>query len=493
MLRLETERDMERLRQAALLLEAENRRLTSRVVELTRQMLTARGEAAEVLQLRLVELERQLAQARQSLYGASSEKSPRPSPGEPPAEKQPQRGHGPRQQSLPVEVVVHELDEADKQCPQCGGALTPMQGQYEQSEEVEVVERHFVLKRHQRLKYRCGCGGCVETAPAPLKLLEGGRYSLEFAIEVAVQKYLDHLPLERQVRIMQRQGLHVDSQTLWDQLAALWRLLLPSHEALWLHQRAQQILGADETRWPLLGSVGQTKWHLWALASVHAVVYRVADSRGAEAARELLKGFQGVVMTDGYAVYQAVANASGGRLKVAHCWSHVRRKFRECHASEAQVALELIGELYQVEREYRAGVPDLRRLHELRQQKSRAVIARLHEWALSVRALPESALGKALGYLGNLWPGLTLFLDDARVPLDNNATERALRGPVVGRKNHYGSRSRRGTEVAALFYSMLETAKLCGVDPRAYLRAAALAALRGEGPVLPHQMKTDTS
>jgi transposase len=133
---------------------------------------------------------------------------------------------------------------------------------------------------------------------------------------------------------------------------------------------------------------------------VHAVVYRVADSRGAEAARELLKGFQGVVMTNGYAVYQAVANASGGRLKVAHCWSHVRRKFRECHASEAQVALELIGELYQVEREYRAGVPDLRRLHELRQQKSRAVIAQLHEWALSVRALPESALGKALGSPG---------------------------------------------------------------------------------------------
>src|SRR5512140_3377848 len=213
MVRLETERDMERLRQAALLLEAENRRLTSRVVELTRQLLTARGEAAEVLQLRLAELERQLTQARQELYGPSSEKRPRATPAAASPEDKRQRGHGPRQQVLPVEEVVHELDEADKQCPQCGGARQLMKGQYEQSEEVEVLERRFVLKRHKRLKYRCGCGGCVETAPGPLKLVEGGRYSLEFAIEVAVQKYLDHLPLERQVRIMQRQGLHVDSQT----------------------------------------------------------------------------------------------------------------------------------------------------------------------------------------------------------------------------------------------------------------------------------------
>jgi transposase len=493
MVRLETETDVERLRQAALLLEAENRRLAARVVELTRQLLTARGEAAEVLQQRLAEVERQLTQTRQELYGPSSEKRPSAAPVAARTEDKPQRGHGPRQQALPVEEVVHELDEADKQCPQCGGALQLMQGQYEQSEEVEVVERRFVLKRHKRLKYRCGCGGCVETAPAPLKLVPGGRYSLEFAIEVAVHKYLDHLPLERQVRMMERQGLLVDSQTLWNQLEALARLVLPSLEALWLHQRAQQMMGADETRWPLLGSTAQARWHLWVLASAHAVVYRVAEGRGAEAARELLQGFQGVVMTDGYAVYQAAADASAGRFSVAHCWAHVRRKFLECQAPEAQVALTLIAELYQVEREYRQGPPDLEHLHQLRQHKSRALIARLHEWALGVRALPESALGKALGYMGKLWTGLTRFLEDARVPLDNNASERALRGPVVGRKNHYGSRSRRGTEVAALFYSLLETAKLCGVDPKAYLRAAALATLRGEGPLLPQPLQANTS
>jgi len=205
-----------------------------------------------------------------------------------------------------------------------------------------------------------------------------------------------------------------------------------------------------------------------------------------------LKDFRGVLMTDGYAVYEALARQSAGRLHVAHCWAHVRRKFLECGGPEACVAVELIGELYAVERKYQTGPPDLQQLHALRQLKSRPIVARLHEWALGVRALPESALGRALRYLGDLWPGLTRFLDEPRVPLDNNATERALRGPVVGRKNHYGSRSRRGTEVAAILYSLLESAKLCGVDPKAYLRAAALAALNGEPPLLPHQDATAT-
>lgn len=494
MVRLREEKDVERLRQAALLLEAENRRLTTRLVELTRQLMTARGEDASALQLKLAELERQLAQARAELFGPSSEKRPRAeAPAPATGEEKPPRGHGPRQQTLPTLEVVHQLDEADQQCPQCGGALAEMKGCFEESEEVDVVERRFVLKRHRRQKYRCACNACVETAPGPQKLMEGGRYSLDFAIEVVVAKYLDHQPLERQVRTLAREGLSVDSQTLWDQAAALARVLYPTWEAHVVDQLRQQALGADETRWPLLGSPGQAKWHMWALASPKAVVYRIAEGRGADAARPLLEGFSGVLMTDGYAVYDALAKASDGRFAVAHCWAHVRRKFLECAAPEAQVALGLIGELYGVEREYQTGPPDLQRLHALRQEKSRPVIARLHAWALEVRVLPESALGKALAYMGHLWKGLTLFLEDARVPLDNNATERALRGPVVGRKNHYGSRSKRGTEVAALFYSLLESAKLCGVEPKAYLRAAASAALRGEPPLLPHQLATNAA
>jgi transposase len=129
-----------------------------------------------------------------------------------------------------------------------------------------------------------------------------------------------------------------------------------------------------------------------------------------------------------------------------------------------------------------------RRAH-LRAERSALLVAAIRTWAQGQRALPESSLGKAIAYMLGLWPGLTRFLNDPRIPLDNNATERALRGMVIGRKNHYGSRSRRGTEVAALFYSLIESAKLCGVEPKAYLLRALRAALATPGTVtLPHTL-----
>lgn len=126
---------------------------------------------------------------------------------------------------------------------------------------------------------------------------------------------------------------------------------------------------------------------------------------------------------------------------------------------------------------------------QLRGEQSRGIVGEIRDWAFAVRALPESSLGKAVNYMLGLWPGLTRFLDDPRIPIDNNHTERGLRGMVLGRKNHYGSRSQRGTEVAALFYSLIESAKLCGVDPKAYLLTAARAALADRSAVtLPHAL-----
>jgi transposase len=128
----------------------------------------------------------------------------------------------------------------------------------------------------------------------------------------------------------------------------------------------------------------------------------------------------------------------------------------------------------------------------LRAEQSAPIIAEIRSWAHRQRALPESSLGKAISYMLGLWAGLTRFLDDPRIPLDNNATERGLRGMVVGRKNHYGSRSKRGTEVAALFYSPIESAKLCGVEPKAYLLHAVCAALANPGTVtLPRALLTN--
>jgi transposase len=143
--------------------------------------------------------------------------------------------------------------------------------------------------------------------------------------------------------------------------------------------------------------------------------------------------------------------------------------------------LDLISRLYEVERACRTD--DER--GAARRDRSHELVRQIQSWALKQEALPKSPLGKAIAYMGGLWPGLVRFIEEPRLALDNNATERALRGVVLGRKNHYGSRSERGTEVAALFYSLIESAKLVGAEPDAYLRRAARSAVRGGSIPLP--------
>jgi transposase len=476
--------DEEQVRQAAMLLERENEWLVRQVVELRQKLSAIEGKSVEQMEL-LAGLEQQLAARNKMIFGRSSEKRGR---GAKVDSTQPQAGHGPREQpELPVVEREHELDAADHVCPSCGGELSVMQGQFEEADEVDTLERQFVLRRHKRRKYRCACGGCIETAPGPDKLIAGGRYSIDFAVSVAIAKYADHLPLERQVRIMKRQGLVVDSQTLWDQLNALARWLRPAHELLHNHILSQPVIGADETFWRLMEGGGDNKrWQTWAIVAPDAVSYRILDSRSAAAASVVLGDYAGTLLVDGYSGYSSLKKR-GGRFELAHCWAHVRRKFveaQEVSPGPCGEALDMIGELYALERE--CTTDDERAA--IRSVRSRDIIKRIHAWALEQRALPQSPLGKAIAYMGELWSGLLRFLEEPRLALDNNATERALRGVVVGRKNHYGSRSERGTEVAALFYSVIESAKLAGVEPDAYLRSAARAAIRGEFIPLPHEL-----
>jgi transposase len=231
-MQLAHERDIEILRQKAMLLQRENDLLHRRLAELAAALDKAQGKDAASLQQELVLLLAKLEQQQKALFGKSSEQRPGPGTASKP-ERKPQPGHGPRlQPKLPVVEQVHELDEADKLCTACGGDLRPMAGQFEEADEIDVVERSFRVVRHKRQKYRCGCGGCVDTALGPPKLVPGGRYSVAFAAHVAVAKYLDHTPLARLVEQMRRQGLDIDSQTLWDQIEALARHLEPSYLAL---------------------------------------------------------------------------------------------------------------------------------------------------------------------------------------------------------------------------------------------------------------------
>jgi len=496
------------LRQVALLLDIENRRLHTRLKSLLTENAALKGQDASSLQQELFRLQDLLAQREHALFGRSSEKRQHEcaatgatATAEPAARKQP--GHGPKTQpALPIIEAEHDLDEADKVCPKCGGKLCEMKGQFEESEEIDVVERKFVLTKHKRKKYRCGCNAHIETAFGPQKLAPNSRYSIDFAIEVAIAKYLDHMPLERQVRMMRREGLDVDSQTLWDQIELLARQLNVLPELILKHLMKKLVLGADETHWLMLTSQGREqenkRWYVWNVCGDDGVFYRILDSRSHEAAGELLAQYDGTVMCDGYTAYEKLRK-TGGRFRLAHCWSHARRKFIEAeksYAREAGAIIALIDELFAIERlcATTTGPPDdeerLRFLARLREDRSLWVIKALECWGLDLarKVLPKSTMGKALKYMAGLWLGLTRFLNDPRVPLSNNASERAQRGLVVGRKNHYGSKSKRGTEVAALFYTLIESAKLCGLEPKAYLRLAVQTVLRGETPPLPHEL-----
>jgi len=495
--RIETEQDIERLRQVALLQQTELHRLSKRLVQLTAALAEARGEDAIVaLQQELAFLREEMAARNRELFGASSEKRQREKDGasEDGAGATTERsGHGRREQpELPRIDVVHILDEPDRPCPKCGGELREWDGQFEDAEEIDVVERSFRIVRHRRQKYTCRCGECIETALGPRKLIVGGRYSVDFAVAVAVAKYADHLPLARQVKQMARSGLTVDTQTLWDQLHALAGHLGPTHEAIWRLVLSSEVVLPDETQWPLLDKPGSSKWFAWSAASQEAVAYRILHSRSAEAARTALDGFAGILVTDGYVAYQTMRDAlaserAGPPIVLAHCWAHVRRKFHDAEPAwpEAQEMLELIGKLYAVEREVSELGGDERRarLAALRRERSSPVVDEIRAWLLGRAPLPRSGLGKAVAYTLSLWDGLGRFVDDARIPLDTNLVERGMRPLAVGRKNHYGSKSERGTRVAALFYTLIESAKLVGVEPAGYLAEATRRAIDTPGTV----------
>jgi transposase len=485
MVELTKEHDLETLRQISLLLDRENQRLITKTLELTAEVARLRGMVdPEPLQLAvLTELEQRRAHVFQH-------DAVRPSRAPSAAPRPPQPGHGPRPQpTLPVVEIRHELAATDRQCPACGGELMEMTGQVETSERITTVKLTYQVEHHVRQKYRCRCNGAIVTAPGPAQLLPGSRYAPEVGIGVAVAKSADHLPLERQVRMMAREGLTVESQTLGDQINAIARHREPTYEALGRRALEAPVINVDETRWPVMNALTPAKGTVWTVRSPTVSFSRIWPGKSVDDGRQVLNGYRGTVVADGFAVSEVLAR-DGPAFTLGHCWSHAKRHYEaiaeQWPAPCAEIGA-LIGKLYAIERLVPGPFPGdaaaqmLRR--QLRQDRSRPVLDQIWQWATVQVGLPRSDFGKAVRDRLERWAGLTRFVEDPCVPLDNNAAERALRGPVVGRKNHYGSRSLRGTQVAALFYTLCETAKLAGLDPHAYLLRALYAAIARPGTV----------
>lgn len=479
---LRRETDIEQLRRVALAQQVQIEQLLRVLSAQAAELGALKGNDKELQEkLALVEqLTRQsqgiAAQIDALSPGARGKKKP----------KKPREKFGNTEQpKLPVVEQLFELDDADRVCPSCGGELSPMKDQFEASEMIDVVEVSYRVVKVKQQKYACKCGGCIDTALGPERVVPGGRYSLDFAIKVAIDKYLDHIPLARQERILRRHGLEVTSQTLWDQVHALGRRLESASRALLARVLAEPVVGLDQTGWPRLDGKGDKPWQMWCLTAPRAVVHRIRDDKGADTFKDLMGSYRGIIVCDALKTHEAGARGNDA-IALAGCWAHVYRKFEEAAPNhpEANLAMKWIGELYAIDE--RAG-DDLEKKAELRRTESAQILATMKTWLWSQAALKTLSIGNAAAYVVANWDRLTRFVDDARVPLDNNATERGIRGPVVGRKNHYGSKSKRGTEIAAVFYSLLETAKLCGVDPARFLREAALADARGE-LLLPHDL-----
>ena len=402
--------------------------------------------------------------------------------------KRTQFGNTP-QPNLPEVAVVCKLDEPDLVCPCCGGMLHEMNGQFDTSEMIDVIEARYEVKKVKQQKYACNCGGTIETAPGLERVMPGSRYSLAFAIHIATNKYLDHMPLARQARKMRRFGLEITTQTLWDVLRSLGERLETANDLLLKKALSYSVIGLDQTGWKRLEDKNAKPWQMWCITAPDCVVHRIKADKSAKTFVDLVGDYVGTIVCDAASTHSAgihdaaLSRTEGGcannQIILAGCWAHVFRKFRDAKKDhpEANVMMKWIKKLYALDARAEG---DRDRLFALRQTDSKRILEKMKAWLWSQVVLETLSIGKAAAYTIRNWDKLTRFADDARIPLDNNATERGLRGPVVGRRNHFGSKSERGTQIAALFYSLMETAKLVGVDPARYLHEAALASSRGE-------------
>lgn len=373
-----------------------------------------------------------------------------------------------------VEVVI---EPGNATCPCCAGPLHLI-GE-DVSRRLDVVPAQYRILVTRRPKYACrGCAGTVVQAPAPARLIEGGLPTERLVAQVLVAKYADHCPLYRQAQGFAREGIELDRSTLafWTGYAAaelkpLWR---------WMRQELLRSgrLFVDETRAPVLDpGRGRTKTgYFWALArddrgcngsDPPAVVYSYALGRGADHAIALLKGFAGILQTDGYGAYKTLVEADRARgvIVLAHCWAHARRRFFELakggSAPIAEEALQRIAKLYAIEAEIRGQDTDTRKA--TRQARSRPLVLDLKLWleAMLTTVAGRSPLAEAIRYTLARWEGLARFLGDGRIELDTNPVERSIRPIALNRKNALFAGSDEGASCCSSHYAIDRSSRSC--------------------------------
>lgn len=398
--------------------------------------------------------------------------------------------------ALPAELPrvrrEYDLSTEQKTCA-CGCQLQAI-GE-DVSEQLDIIPAKIQVIQHVRKKYACKtCESGVKTAPLPAQPIPKSNASPGLLAQVTVSKYQDALPLARQEKIFHRHGIDLPRNTLANWMIRCGQLAQPLLNLMEDRLRAGPIIQCDETPVQVLKEPDkppESKSYMWVrlggLPDEQVVLYDYHPSRSGEVAGTLLSGFSGYLQTDDYAGYHAV----GGEKAITHlgCWAHARRKFIEAQKvagssekktkntgkqkapSKADIALNYIGHLYGIERKAKALTAEDR--YQLRQTESLPVLEKLRSWLDRTlpKALPKSTLGKALSYLDKNWKKLCVYVADGRLRIDNNAAENAIRPFVIGRKNWLFSDTPKGAKASAALYSLIETAKLNGLEPHKYLAA----------------------
>jgi transposase len=475
----------------------ENRRLQQENGELRRDLHN--------LSLLVDKLKVQLAQLNRRQFGSSSEAlaqiklfdaaaAPEPAPGEGPppatdrveahdrqrAKRRPLPDHLPR-----TAPVVIDLPEAQRPCPCCGGERHVIGAVV--SEKVDYVPGKVQVVPTHRIKRACrACEGEVASAAMPPQIIDQGLATAGTLAHVAVSKFEDHVPLARQEKIFARHAIAIPRSTLTDWMLALGVAVAPLVDRIgfWMKRRCD-LINSDDTVVNLHDGVRSGKCttaRLWAWRGELApgqvlILFAFALDRSSEHPEAFLADWDGgrYLQTDAYSGYNSVIR--DGPLLPVGCFAHLRRRFFDI-AKEAKTrgfaheVLERVGELYRVESEAQAQDLEPDRIRALRLLKAVPVLNRLRERLLEHRPLvpPKSALGKAIGYGVNHWDALCRYVEDGRLRPDNNLLEQQIRPIAVGRHNWLHVASERGGKTTAALYTLIASAKGCGLDPYAYLR-----------------------
>jgi transposase len=387
---------------------------------------------------------------------------------------------------LPRRDVVHQpVDDGACTCPDCGKGMARL-GE-DVTEVLDYVPGHFQVIRHVRPKYACTACDAIPKAPAPAMPTPRGRATPATLAHLLVSKYCDHLPLYRQAEIYAREGLELDRSTLGDWVGQTAWLLDPVVAAIRRHVFAAEKIHGDDTTVPVLApGLGRTATgRLWVYVrddrlfggpAAPAAAYFYSPDRGAEHPTAHMASFTGFLQADGYAGFEGLYNPARtkpGPITEVACWAHCRRKlFDVWEATKSPVAkeaLDRIAAVYAIEDKARFA-PAAERVEHRRETAS--LLDAFFSWAEAtvVKLSGKLELAKAFRYTITRREALTRFVTDGRLEADNNVAENAMRSIALGRKNYLFAGSDAGGERAAAIYTLVQTAKLNGLNPEAYLR-----------------------